>query len=192
MAARPSETGPSRPCRPSSDRSGWTRRGQLAAMQALEQRSDEELAARAEVPRRRAGDPRRARRGALRRARPRASTSARRSPPRARRSACSCGAWPRRRSRSPSAARTTSRRPSRSWARQAPSSRQLLRAAPHGPDLARRPARACGPDDPRRRSSCSRSSSRCWRSATGSSTLVALPFGGARHSSTASCSGSSS
>ena len=74
----------------------------MAAMQKLETRSDEELRPRpaSAPPRRRSSAP----------APPsawtpsaRASTSAPRSPPPARRSACSCGGWPRPRSRWPSA-----------------------------------------------------------------------------------------
>ena len=50
-------------------------------------------------------------------ARRRAPTTSARSRRRARRSGCSCGAWPTRRSRSPSAAPATSRTPSRASAR---------------------------------------------------------------------------
>ena len=54
------------------------------------------------------------------------ATSAAPSRPRARRSACSCGAWPTRRSRSPSAGPTTSRQAVERLGQAPPSNRQLF------------------------------------------------------------------
>ena len=94
----------SRRCRPSPARSGSSSKSALAAMQQLEIALRRGARGRDALQGRRAGDPRRARRRADGRRSARASTSAPRSPPRARRSGSSCAAWPRRRWRSPSAA----------------------------------------------------------------------------------------
>ena len=103
-------------CRPSSARSGWR-----ASPRSPRCRSSRAAPTRSSRPRRASAPPRRR---SSARAPPsgwtpsaRASTSAPRSPPPARRSACSCGAWPRPRWRSPSAAPATSRSRPRSSAR---------------------------------------------------------------------------
>ena len=103
------------------------------------------------LPRRRPGDPRRARRRAHGRRSARASTSAPRSRPRARRSACSCGAWPRRRWRSPSAAPGDLKAAAEKLGQTPPTNRQLLllrfmgvdRAAPERRPAAPRSAASC-------------------------------------------------
>ena len=79
-------------------------RGALEAIQALEQRSDEEL--EGETKYKSAALAILGARAAERfDAERRAATSSARSPPPARRSGCRSGAWPTRRSRSPNAAR---------------------------------------------------------------------------------------
>ena len=106
-------------CRPSSARSGWRasqRSPRCRSSRAAPTRSSRPR--RASAPRRRRSSARAPPSGWTRSAR--ASTSAPRSPPPARRSGCSCAAWPRRRWRWPSAARPISRPRPRSSARPRP------------------------------------------------------------------------
>ena len=101
-------------------------RSQLAAMQQMESRSDEELEAETTLQGRRAGDSRRPRGRSATTPRRRAPTSSARSRRRGRRSDCSCGGWPTPRWRWPSGGRTiSSGRPSGSASSRRPS-RQLL------------------------------------------------------------------
>ena len=132
----------SAPCRPSRARSRWRaspRSPRCSSSRRARTRSSRPRRASAPPPRRSSAPaPPSARTPSAR-----ASTSAPRSPPRGRRSACSCGGWPRRRWRSPSAARATSRRRPRSSARRRRPTASCWRCASWAWSRRRR-ARRCG------------------------------------------------
>ena len=144
----------SAPCRPKQRQIRMESKSAMAAMQRLETKSDEELLA--ETRYRSAAQAILGARAAERydaKARARALPRPR-SPPRARRSGCSCGGWPRRRWRWPSAGRTTCARPPIKLGQTPPSQPPAAGAALHGPGRAGRQRAAVAA---RRAASCC-----CW------------------------------